>query len=296
MKYISSAIILVFSLVILGCSNGVKMAPDHIVIVIEENHGFDQVIGNSDAPYINSLAKEGLLFTDSHGVAHPSQPNYIALFSGSTQGVKNDRCLENDTPYLTPNLGHELLEAGYTFTGYSETMPTNGFTGCGEGDSEFPNGSPLYARKHNPWVDWQGNSRNGLPDSTNLTLDKLPSDFSKLPTVSFVMPNEDNDMHNGPDSLSIKRGDQWLKANLDSYVQWAKDHNSLFILTFDEDNFTKDNRIPTIFVGANIKSGRYDSKIDHYNILRTIEKFYGLSNAGPATEKAIKGIWKKSNS
>ncbi|HKK45410.1 MAG TPA: alkaline phosphatase family protein [Balneolaceae bacterium] len=292
MKYLSSAIIVVFVMVAFGCSSQSLPRPDHVVIVIEENHGFDQLIDNPDAPYINGLANEGLLFTNSHGVAHPSQPNYIALFSGSVQGVENDRCLEGDTPYLTPNLGHELLENGYTFAGYSETMPENGFTGCGEGESDYSNGSPLYARKHNPWVDWQGNSRTGLPDSTNLTLKEFPDDFSKLPTVAFVMPNEDNDMHNGPDSLTIKRGDKWLKDNLDSYVQWAKSHNSLFILTFDEDNFTEDNRIPTIFVGPMVKNGKYQGHVNHYNVLRTIEQIYNLPNAGPAKEKPIDGIWK----
>lgn len=292
MKYFSSAIIVVFAVVAFGCSNQSGPKPDHVVIVVEENHGFEQLIGNKDAPYINKLADEGLLFTDSHGVAHPSQPNYIALFSGSTQGVENDRCLDEDTPYLTPNLGHELLEGGYTFAGYSETMPENGFNGCGEGESEYPHGSPLYARKHNPWVDWQGNSRNGLPDTTNLTFKEFPSDFSELPTVSFVMPNEDNDMHNGPDSLTIKRGDQWLKDNLGSYIQWAKSHNSLFILTFDEDDFTPDNRIATIFVGPMVKPGKHKAHVNHYNVLRTVENMYGLDNAGPATEKPIKGIWK----
>lgn len=292
MKIIDTAWVVIFIMVLAGCSEQTQPGPDHIIIVVEENHSFDQIVGSPDAPYINSLIDEGLLFTDSHGVAHPSQPNYIALFSGSTQGVINDRCLEDDTPYSTPNLGHELLSHGYTFAGYSETMPENGFTGCGKGKSVYPKGSSLYARKHNPWVDWQGNTPTGLPASTNLTFQDFPTDFSKLPTLAFVVPNEDNEMHNGPDSLSIKRADDWLKENMDGYVQWAKEHNSLFILTYDEDDFTTDNRISTVFVGPMVKSGKFDSRINHYNVLRTIEKLYGLPNAGPAKEKAIEGIWK----
>src|SRR5689334_19461823 len=66
--------------------------PDHVVIVIEENHGYDQIIGASAAPYINRLARQGALFTAAHGITHPSQPNYLALFSGSTQGVHDDSC------------------------------------------------------------------------------------------------------------------------------------------------------------------------------------------------------------
>ncbi|MBU1775992.1 MAG: alkaline phosphatase family protein, partial [Gammaproteobacteria bacterium] len=62
--------------------------PDHIVIVIEENKSFAQIIGNEDAPYINELARRGALFTQSYGITHPSQPNYLALFSGSTRGIR----------------------------------------------------------------------------------------------------------------------------------------------------------------------------------------------------------------
>ena len=66
--------------------------PAHIVVVIDENHSYSEIIGSSDAPYINSLATEGALFTQSFAVAHPSQPNYLALFSGSTHGITNDSC------------------------------------------------------------------------------------------------------------------------------------------------------------------------------------------------------------
>ncbi|PKR86226.1 alkaline phosphatase family protein [Heyndrickxia camelliae] len=67
--------------------------PKHIIIVVVENHSYNQIIGNKDAPYINQLADHGVLFTNSHGIAHPSQPNYLALFSGDTQGVTGDSCL-----------------------------------------------------------------------------------------------------------------------------------------------------------------------------------------------------------
>ena len=290
----------VYILTLTGCSHSAQHAsstvqsdkkPNHIVIVIEENKGFDQIVGNPNAPYINSLIKNGLLFTDAHGVWHPSQPNYLALFSGSRQGVKDDHCLKKVTPYKTSNLGHELLSNGFTFAGYSETMPKMGFTGCGAEKSRYPNGSPLYARKHNPWVDWQGDSPTGLPDSVNKTFKAFPSDFSKLPDVAFVVPNEDDEMHNGPDSLSIPRGDHWLKKHMSGYIKWAKNHNSLFILTYDEDEGTKANHMPTIFVGPMVKDGRYNKKITHYNVLRTIEKLYGLPHAGPANAKHITGIW-----
>jgi acid phosphatase len=265
--------------------------PDHIVIVIEENHGFNGIIGNPRAPYINKLAGEGALFTDAHGVTHPSQPNYIALFSGSTQGVKGDECLMDVTPYTTPNLGAALIGEGFTFTGYAETMPSSGFMKCSYKKSD-KTGGVLYARKHAPWVNWIGDKENDMPASVSQPLSEFPSDFSKLPTLSFVIPNQDNDMHNkGGDTSMIPVADQWLQQHLSDYVEWAKTHNSMLIFTFDEDNFTKDNRIPTIFVGPMVKPGEYGDSINHYNVLRTIEAMYDLPASGPAKASPIKGAW-----
>src|SRR3954471_7835218 len=117
-------------------------AYDHIVVVVEENHAATQVIGNANAPYINSLANNGANMTNSFAVTHPSEPNYLALFSGSTQGLTDDSCPHT---YGAENLGHQLISAGRTFVGYSESMPSDGYTGCSSG---------AYARKHNPWVDF----------------------------------------------------------------------------------------------------------------------------------------------
>src|SRR3954467_11958336 len=85
-----------------------------IVVVVEENHGDEQIIGNTDAAYINSLASGGAYFTDSHGVAHPSEPNYLAMFSGSTQGVTDD----GSYTFNGDNLAAQLAAADKTFVGY----------------------------------------------------------------------------------------------------------------------------------------------------------------------------------
>jgi acid phosphatase len=91
--------------------------PDHVVIVIEENHSYSEIIGSSSAPYINSLASQGALMTQSFAVEHPSQPNYLDLFSGSNQGVTNDNTPPPGSSYSTANLGQELIAAGRTFGG-----------------------------------------------------------------------------------------------------------------------------------------------------------------------------------
>src|SRR6185295_19614920 len=89
--------------------------PDHVVVVIFENRAFGKIIGKPAAPYVNALAGKGALFTQSYGIAHPSQPNYLALFSGSTHGVTDNKC--GHTFAGVPNLGRQLLDAGYSFVG-----------------------------------------------------------------------------------------------------------------------------------------------------------------------------------
>jgi acid phosphatase len=272
---------------------------DHVVVVIEENHAYNELIGSPNAPYINELVKEGTLFTDSHGIGHPSQPNYLALFSGSTQGVKGDGCLLKSTPFKTPNLGAALLHKGLTFKGYAETMPAIGFLGCTSSSSSVTIGH-LYARKHTPWVNWLGTGTNCIPDSLSVPMTEFPKNFKKLPTVSFVVPNMDNDMHNigmAGSAAAISRGDQWLKKNISDYAKWAKKHNSLLIVTFDEDDYDSKNgnRIATIFYGDKVNTMEYSKSINHYHILHTLEVMYGLPSDDNISAAAISGIWQNNN-
>ncbi|MEO5955877.1 MAG: alkaline phosphatase family protein [Nitrospiraceae bacterium] len=255
--------------------------PDHIVLVIEENHSYSQIIDSPDAPYINELAAQGALFTQSFGVTYPSQPNYLSLFSGSTQGLIDNSCPQT---FTTANLGHALLSAGLTFVGYSEDLPEAGSLICSIG---------LYARKHNPWVNWQDSLTNGLPATVNVPMTSFPDDFNLLPTVSIVVPNQINDMHHGKNPEATQNGDRWLQEHLKSYVQWAQQHNSLLIVTWDEDNKSEHNRITTLFVGPMVQAGRYDQKISHHNVLRAIEDLYGLSHSGASADAvSISQIWK----
>jgi phosphatidylinositol-3-phosphatase len=252
---------------------------DHVVVVVEENHAFQEVIGSPNAPYINSLAQDpkGALFTQSFGLTHPSQPNYLDLFSGSTQGVVDDATPA--TTFTAPNLAAALLKKRLKFIGYSESLPFAGFTGTSDG---------AYFRKHAPWVNWQGTGHNGLPIKVNQPFSAFPTNFKKLPAVSFVIPNQQNDMHDG----TVAAADAWLRQNLDSYVQWAKRHNSLLILTTDEDDYLGNNQITTLFIGAKVKHGEYGERIDHLNVLRTLEDMFHLPHLGnSATAAPIKDVW-----
>lgn len=258
--------------------------PDHIVILILENHKYSSIIGSPYAPYINSLATDtnSALFTQSYGITHPSQPNYLYLFSGSNQGVINNNFPAN-APFITPNLASLLEGAGNTFKTYSEDLPGVGFNGEYAG---------AYARKHNPVANWMGTGLNQLDSTVNQPFTTFPqANFNLLPTVCYVVPNQDNDMHNGNDPTPIIIGDNWTNTNLNNYIQWAKTHNSLFILTFDEDNGTENNRIATIFTGPMVQAGQYANQIDHFNVLRTLEDMYNLPYAGYAATP-IDFCWK----
>ena len=245
--------------------------PTHIVIVVEENHGYSEIIGSSQAPYINTLADEGASFTNSHAITHPSQPNYLAFFSGSTQGITDDSCPHT---FSAANLGSELIAAKKTFIGYSEGLPSTGSTVCTSGE---------YARKHAPWTDFSN-----VPSSDSVPFSKFPSNYANLPTISFVIPDLLDDMHDG----TIQQGDSWLQTHLQGYVTWAKTNNSLLIVTFDEDQGTTANQIATIFVGPMVKTGKYSEHINHYNVLRTLEAIYGLPYAGKsASSTTITDVW-----
>jgi acid phosphatase len=261
-------------------------AYDHIVMVIEENHGYTQIIGSANAPYINSILPGAALFTDSHGgptVLHPSFPNYMQLFSGATQGVTNDNCPPAGQPYQAANMASSLIAAGKTFAGYAESWP-GVLSACGP--------SP-YAGRHVPWV-WFAN----VPASSAHNFTAFPASaagFTALPTLAVVVPDLSHDMHSfgtETDAQTIQMGDAWLKTHLDGYLTWAKSNNSLLIIQFDEDNFTTADRIPTIFAGAHVKPGQYSEHITHYNILATIEKAYGAAlSGGAATATPITDCW-----
>jgi phosphatidylinositol-3-phosphatase len=256
---------------------GVVPTPAHVVVVMEENHSYDDIIGSASAPYLNSLARQGALFTSSFAVQHPSQPNYLELFSGSNQGVNTDTCPQT---FSTPNLASELIAAGYKFRGYSEALPSQGSLVC---TAKGVNGSGSYVRKHAPWTNFSN-----IPASVGKPFSMFPTDFNKLPTVSFVIPALMDDMHNG----TVQQGDTWLQTHMDAYAQWAKQNNSLLIVTWDEDDNSQSNQIPTIIVGQGVTAGLYGELINHYSVLRTIEAMYGLPGVGNSAGLApILDIW-----
>lgn len=240
-------------------AHGAALRAQHAVVVVLENHSYADVIDSPQAPYLNSLASRGKSLTDMHAITHPSQPNYLALFSGSTHGIVDDACPQR---LSGPNLGSELLAARRSFVGYSEDLPGAGSTACAAGS---------YARKHAPWTNFPN-----LPARVGQPFSSFPNDYARLPTLSFVVPNLDDDMHDG----SIEQGDAWVRAHLDGYARWAVRHHSLLVVTWDEDDGGQDNQIPTVIVGAGVTPGRISTRLTLYSLLRTLEDAFGLPRLG----------------
>jgi hypothetical protein len=243
-----------------------------VIVVVMEDRDYDLIIGNAQAPFINgTLVPQAALMTDSHAVAHPSQPNYLALFSGSTQGINDGSCPH---VFSTSNLGEEVIAAGKVFDGYSESMPKDGYKGCS---------SRPYVRKHNPWVDFTN-----IPASSNLIWYDLPG---IQPSVSVIVPNLCNDMH----ECSTMTGDNWLKANLPAILNYDQGTDGLLILTWDEaaPDRSRTNHIATLLFGPMIEPGSYGQTIDHYAVLHTIEDVIGVAcTANACAAHDLAGMWR----
>jgi phosphatidylinositol-3-phosphatase len=265
--------------------------PDHVVIVMLENRGSNNIVGSVNAPYLNSLIADTncALFSDSHGITHPSQPNYVHLYSGANQGITTDN-LPVGTPYSTCNLGYNLINNGYTFGGYSEDLPT-------VGDMVFTLGK--YVRRHCPWTNWIGTAVNQIAASVHMPYTSLPANLNTLPTVSFIIPNNDHNMHDPVlfASTAISNGDTWLSTNMPALVTWAKQGNNLVIIQYDEDeNFLglpTNNIIPTLFIGKMVQGGVYNNNFNHHGLLKTIEDMYSLPACdSSAFKQPITNCWR----
>jgi acid phosphatase len=267
----------VAALAVIALSEGARAAalprPAHVVVIVEENKTFAQIVAGGSAPFIKALGQRGALFVHAHGVTHPSLPNYLALFAGITN-TNGNGCPPKGISPRAPNLGSELLARGFGFAGFSENLPATGSTVCASGS---------YARKHAPWVAFEN-----VPKSANRPMSALPTTYDALPTVAILIPNVDDDMHDG----TIEEGDDWLRTHVAGLLGWADKHDALIVLTWDE-GYDASNSIPTIFYGPMVKPGRYPERITHYNTLRTLEDLYGLTPTGrSATVRAITDCWR----
>jgi len=239
------------------------------MVVMEENKGYAATLGTCSAdPYYCSLASTYATYTGWHGVGHPSQPNYFAFTSGSTQGCTSDTC----GAFGGPSLGSQLNAAGISWTAYMESMPS----AC---DTSNAGG---YVVKHDPFV-----SSSAVTDCAAhvLPYPGATSIASSLdlsnPSFVWITPNLTDDMHNG----TVQQGDAWLKANLAPVLasRWFTNFDATVIVTMDEGDSGTTNQIPAVVISSTAKGqGAVTTSGNHYGTLRAIERAYGLALLGGA--------------
>jgi hypothetical protein len=240
--------------------------PTHIWLIVFENRSYGEVIGNRSAPYFNELAARFALATDYHAVARPSQPNYLALVSGSTQGVT-----DNEIHTLTAlTLLDQLDVTQRSWRVFAENVPSGCFSGASA--SGGPDGAGTYARKHEPAISFRSVSSDPARCMriTNLSaFDPGAADFN------LVIPNLCHSMHD----CSTAEGDRWLAGFAPRIVDSAAWRSGgILLITFDEaDGRDASQHIPLIIASPLAAPGtRITQAATHYGLLRTIENAWGL--------------------
>ncbi len=248
----------------------------HIFIVVMENKSYAEIVESDSTPYFNQLAREYGLATNYRGVTHPSLPNYLALTGGSTFGISRD-C--NGCFVGEPNIADQLEAAGKTWKAYMESMPEP----CFIGDAK-----PLYYQKHNPFIYYNSIRNDPARCRRIVPLTDLERDLAAntLPNYVWITPNMCSDTHD----CSSGDGDTWLKTwvpQILSSPAW-RNGGALFI-TFDEGKRTvggpsDGGHLATLVISPLGKPGfRSATAYDHYALLRTVERAWGLpelKNAG----------------
>src|SRR5215813_7428556 len=263
---------------------------NHVFLVIMENEGYQQVIGNPYAPIINALARDYGLATNYRGVADPSEPNYVAMLGGDSFGVSDDPFWFPGQTVSADNLMSQLERAGKTWRGYFQSMPYPGYRGFCFPDkcNGIPDADTQYVAKHNGLVNF-ANLQTPSEFAKMFPLAQFSTDLadSSLPAVSYIVPNECNDMHGAPpwcvdsdktatvqQSWLIAQGDKFageLVNQITASTTWQVGNNAI-VITFDEGN-TAASRVATIVVTNHGPRGVIDNtSYNHYSLLSSLEQ------------------------
>ena len=253
-----------------------RSAGSHVVVVVMENAEYGEVIGSTAAPYVNALARRYGLAISSHAITHPSLPNYLALTSGSTQGVSSD-C--TDCAVSAANIVDQLQGAGISWGAYLEGAPTPCYRGAEAGG---------YAKKHNPFIYYRDIAASPSLCGRLVGFGQLSSDLraGRLPTYTWISPNLCDDGHD----CGVAAGDRFLARTIPSLLRELGPHGFL-VLTWDEGTSdsgccaaAQGGRIATIVAGPDVRAGsRETAPLDHYGVLGTIEHALGLPALAGAT-------------
>jgi len=258
----------------------------HVIIIIMENKGYEQVIGSSDAPYQNELTKKYASASKYYGVYPDSLPNYISIIAGYPYLTK-----DNDTGTMAPlkesTIVNLLQSKNLTWKGYFEDMPEV----CHLKDS----GKSGYVVHHNPFVYFD--IRNDYRCNNTVGLDNFFKDLSNqtLPNYSIVVPNNIHDSHDS----TVAEGDRWLSTFVPNIINSTTLNNTALFIVYDEGQkhdksgfgngtyAVNGGRLPLILVSPHANNG-YVSPVEytHYNLLSTVEKIFNLGNLGKGDSAA----------
>ena len=249
-----------------------------VFMIVLENTDFSEA---SENPYLKQLAQKGATFNEFYAVAHPSQPNYIAMIAGDTHGIDTDAVFTVDTNTIA-----DLLEArGKTWKSYVEDLPSTCY---------LKSGKAGYYRKHNPFMSIKNIQTNPQRCAQIVTEKDLENDINagKLPDFSLYIPNIKNDGHDTGLPYAIK----WLESTFGPRLKNPKFmKDMLFIITFDESEKDKSNKVFTLLYGDSVKPGTVSNQTyNFYNLLRTIEDYLEIDTLGKkdTSSKLIDDIWK----
>jgi hypothetical protein len=247
------------------------------LLIVLENKNYGQVM---DVPYFRQLATKGALFSDAHAITHPSYSNYIALVAGDTHGITDDRPRDLHVASIA-----DLLNAyGLTWKNYAEGYP---------GNCSAINRQGRYDRKHVPFINFSSIRAKPERCANVVAAAQFHADraANNLPNYAFYSPDRANDGHD----TDLDYTASWLRGFLDPLLADATFMNgTLIIVTFDESDGDEGNQIYTLFLGPMVKDGYIEARrIDHYNVLRTIEENFNLGTLGLKDEAhdPIVTIW-----
>ncbi len=249
----------------------------HVVIVVEENHSYSEVMGNTSMPYFNQLASQYSVATQYFANAHPSLPNYFMLTTGQTETLDDNfsGTISDD------NVVRELVKAGKSWKCYAESIPSQGYL---QGDS----GS--YLRHHNPFS-YLYDVQNDSAQAANIApFTQFSTDLTNnaLPQYSFVVPDVTNDGHDG----SLAQADSWLQKNIDPLItNSAFQASGLLIITFDEGDQSDLNhgggQVATLIISSQAKKGYQSQTLyQHESALRLMMVASGISTLPGASASA----------
>lgn len=252
-----------------------------VTVVVLENTDYKTAVKQ---PFLKTLMKRGATLTNYHAIGHPSQPNYVALIAGSPMGVTGDG--RQDIGLYERHLGDLFEAVGSTWTAYAEDWPGHCFR---------KERSGRYARKHVPFISFLDIQTVPMRCAQIKEAGELDKDVAagKLPDFALYTPDMDDDGHDTGAAFA----DRWLGKRFGPLLNDPRFMKGmLFVVTFDEDSGTRNNRILTVLVGDSVKPGaKSGERYDHYSLLRTIEDAFNLGTLHRHDDEArhIDGIWRK---